>query len=115
MMLCLNCYAINLVVVQVNWTVSRVSVTEGDVVRLSGTALGIYANSIAIGVYCKCSHFFSSEVETGMDIGLYIELTLYNTNGQFTFMYSLAWRRFPLYRGRETSLHRNLFHSKLLI
>ena len=72
----MNYYAINLVVIQVNWTVSHVLATEGGVAKLSGTAFGLYANPIAIGVYCncECSHYFSSGAITGMDIVLYMEL-----------------------------------------
>ena len=55
-----------LVVVQVNFTVSRaISVTEGDVVRLSGEVFGIYANEVAIGF--ECSETIATDVEPGMD------------------------------------------------
>ena len=72
------CHYFCIVAVQISWTVSHASVTEGDVVRLSGTALGIYANPVAIGVYCKCSHLYSSdsEVEIGMYTLLYLELVI---------------------------------------
>ena len=38
--------------------------TEGDVVRLTGEAFGIYANEIAIGV--ECSESIAPNVEPGM-------------------------------------------------
>ena len=55
-----------LVVVQVNWTISRaISLTEGDVVRLKGEAFGLYANEVAIGV--ECSEKIATNVEPGMN------------------------------------------------
>lgn len=46
-------YALITVAVQINWTVSRLSVTEGDVVKLSGEVFGSYARPIEIGVVCE--------------------------------------------------------------
>ena len=45
-------YSLIAVVVQINWTVSRLSVTEGDAVKLYGEVFGSYANPIEIGVVC---------------------------------------------------------------
>ena len=57
---------IDLVVIQVNWTISQaISVTEGDVVILCGEAFGIYANEVAIGV--DCSETIATDVEPGMN------------------------------------------------
>ena len=57
---------IDLVVIQVNWTISRaISVTEGDVVRLRGEAFGVYADEVVIGV--ECSETIATDVEPGMD------------------------------------------------
>ena len=59
-------HSIFLIVVRVNWTISRViSVTEGDVVRLRGEAIGILAIEVAIGV--ECSETIATDVEPGMD------------------------------------------------
>ena len=55
-------------VIIVNWTISQlINVTEGEgvEVRLSGEALGHYANPISIGVVCTES--ISTGVEPGMD------------------------------------------------
>ena len=66
MMCCLDLKRRLLVVIQVNWRVSRaILVTEGDVVRLSGEAFGIYASEVAIGV--ECSETIATDVEPGMD------------------------------------------------
>ena len=59
-------HSLLIIVVQVNWTISRViSVTEGDVMRLSGEAFGIYANEVQIDV--ECSETIATDVEPGMD------------------------------------------------
>lgn len=49
-----------------NWTVSRLSVTEGDVVRLSGEVFGSYARPIEIGAVC--AETVAVGVEKGMNI-----------------------------------------------
>ena len=58
--------SIDLVVIRVNWTISRaISVTEGEVVRLCGEAFGLYADEVVIGVVC--SETIATDVEPGMD------------------------------------------------
>ena len=55
-------------VIEVRWTESRMKVAEGDgeIVRLSGEAVGIYAKPIAIGVFC--TEINATDVEPGIDI-----------------------------------------------
>ena len=53
-------------VVQINWTVAGLLVTEGDVVRLSGEVFGRFAVPIEIGVVCK--ETFAVGIEKGMNI-----------------------------------------------
>ena len=63
-------------VVQVNWTISEaISVTEGDVVRLSAEVFGRYAIVIAIGV--DCTGTLATNVKPGMDtVSMILEMTL---------------------------------------
>ena len=48
-------HALCAAVIEVNWTSQSIKVTEGEgvKVRLNGTAFGLYANPVAIGVICS--------------------------------------------------------------
>ena len=51
-------------VVQINWKVSQVSVTEGEDVYLYGNAFGIYERPLSIGVVC--SQLIASAIKPGI-------------------------------------------------